>query len=78
MQIVGGHIEIDGNLLSDDPVDRPMVSSGIANNPTQLGDDEFFVLGDNRDISLDSRNEQIGIIKKSQIKGIVKYKIWRW
>lgn len=34
-----------------------------------LGEDEYYVLGDNRDESLDSRSEKIGAVKLSQIKG---------
>ncbi len=39
-----------------------------------LGDDEYFVLGDNRVVSLDSR--KIGPVKKSQIKGTTNFIIY--
>lgn len=43
--------------------------SGIANIEITLGKDEYFALGDNRNNSIDSRYEEIGIINKNEIKG---------
>ena len=41
-----------------------------------LPKDYYFVMGDNRDGSSDSRDPRIGLIKKSQIKGVAKFRIW--
>ena len=48
-----------------------MEYAGIAENSIQLGEDEYFVLGDNRNNSYDSRYEQVGIVNKSSIIGRV-------
>lgn len=41
-----------------------------------LAYDEYFVIGDNRNVSEDSRNDEIGIIKRDMIIGIAVFRIW--
>ena len=43
---------------------------------TKIPGDTYFVMGDNRDDSLDSRYPQVGVIKKEQILGRAKLRIW--
>lgn len=43
---------------------------GLLNKEIILKDNEYFVLGDNRQNSIDSRNEEIGIIKEDNIIGV--------
>ena len=50
------------------------MNPGIAEDEIILGEDEYFVLGDNRNGSTDSR--EIGPIKKEQIKGHAVFRIW--
>ena len=64
-----GRIYINGDELNEnygkDTIDDP----GRAVKGIKLADDEYFVLGDNRNDSLDSRYEVVGNIKKSDIIG---------
>ena len=69
IQIVDGKIYIDGEVLEEDYGKEVMEESGRASQPIVLGDDEYFVLGDNRNNSKDSRVESVGNIKRSDIIG---------
>lgn len=44
--------------------------------PLRVGDDEYFVVGDDRVSSIDSRNSIIGNVKKEQLIGKVAFRIW--
>lgn len=69
VQIREGRVYIDGLLLSEDESFDEMIDSGIAQNEVLLAQDEFFVLGDNRNSSEDSRSGNIGAVKKDNIVG---------
>ena len=44
--------------------------------PYQVPAERYFVLGDHREVSLDSRNSTIGCISKDQIVGKLTFKLW--
>lgn len=68
VQIIDGYVYINGERLPEDEYDK-MADYGIAGNEIQLGSDEYFVLGDNRNMSEDSRSGNIGAVKKDTIAG---------
>lgn len=76
VQIVEGDIYIDGGLLKEDYGKMPITNPGIAEEPVKLGADEYFVLGDNRKVSLDSRYEEVGPVQKEEIAGKAILRIW--
>ncbi|MDF2952581.1 MAG: hypothetical protein K0S18_2164 [Anaerocolumna sp.] len=76
VQIIGSEIYINGEVLEEDYGKDPITYSGIAEEPITLGNEEYFVLGDNREISFDSRYEEIGIISKDNIGGRAILRIW--
>ena len=69
VQIRDGRVYIDGILLAEDESLDKIADPGIAQNELQLASDEFFVLGDNRNSSEDSRSGNIGAVKKDTIIG---------
>jgi len=76
VQIIDQTIFINGDPISESYGSSPLLDSGLAKEPILLGDDEYFVLGDNRSISLDSRYSSVGIVKRSYIGGKVLIRIW--
>lgn len=72
VQIVGGEVYIDGELLEDPYAKTEMTNAGVASKEITLEENEYFVLGDNRNSSEDSRFANIGNIVESDIIG----KVW--
>ena len=63
-----GRLYVNGVMEEDLGYDK-VADPGIAEEPIHIGVDEFFVLGDNRNNSEDSRSGNIGLVKRSQIVG---------
>lgn len=76
VQIVGQQIYINGEVLIEQFGKDPIMYAGIADKPITLGAKEYFVLGDNREVSLDSRYEVVGPVSHSQIEGKVLFQIY--
>lgn len=74
IQIIGDDIYIDGEVLEENYGKDPITDEGIASEAITLADDEFFVLGDNREISEDSRI--FGPVKKVNIAGHAVFRIF--
>ena len=53
VQVKNGEVYIDGEILGEDYGAEAMEDAGIASEPIELGTDEYFVLGDNRNHSSD-------------------------
>ena len=64
-----GKIYINGKVLEEHYGLEQMVNPGLAAEEITLGDDEYFVLGDNRNVSEDSRYPDVGNIKRKDIIG---------
>ena len=68
-------IDLDGNIYINDEIleenygYETILNPGLAYEEIQLSDDEYFCLGDNRNISEDSRYPDVGNIRRDQIIG---------
>ena len=71
-----GNIYIDGEVLEEDYGREVIQNPGRASEPILLGEDEYFVMGDNRNNSSDSRDPQVGSIHRKDIIGRAFIRIW--
>ena len=74
-----GYIYINDKLLTDDSYGKEGISTqnyGRLKQPVTLKDDEYFVLGDNRNNSQDSRSEAVGNVTKDRLIGKVTFRFW--
>ena len=69
VQVKDGAVYINGEQLDEHFGAESMVNAGIAAEPITLGEDEYFVLGDNRNHSSDSREPSVGVLKRDQLIG---------
>lgn len=76
------NIDEDGNVFVDGKkIDEPYIKEKALGEyditfPYQVPDGEWFVLGDSRDVSIDSRNTEIGCIKQDNIVGKIIFRVW--
>ncbi len=82
VKIVNNVIYINGEELSEyygyynEELEGKVNDSFINMSEIKLKIDEYFVMGDNRYTSIDSRNEDFGTLNRDDIIGIAKYRIW--
>ena len=76
VQILSGMVYIDGMRLDEHYGNEVMENPGIAEEPLTLGEDEYFVLGDNRNNSSDSRASDVGLIYRKDLIGRAWIRVW--
>lgn len=78
VQIKDGKVYVNDKPFKE-KIENPYVESGLlADEPIVVGEDEYFVLGDNRNNSEDSRYANIGNVKKEHILGKAWFVIAPW
>ena len=69
VQVIDGYMYINGKKLDEHYGAEVMEDPGIAAEPIKLGDDEYFVLGDNRNHSSVSRVASVGVLTRDMLIG---------
>ncbi len=64
-----GLIFVNGDIYDDQGIFDKIEDGGIAEAGVSLEEDEYFVLGDNRNNSEDSRSSNVGVVRKEYISG---------
>lgn len=77
IQIKKGCLYVNGQKLDEHYGLEPIKRAGLARRTITLNDHEYFVLGDNRNDSLDSRDERVGMVVRKEIIGRAWIKISR-
>lgn len=72
IQIKEGRIYVNDQKIEYNDKRESIVNSGLAAEVIHLGEEEYFVMGDNWNSSEDSRSNSVGIVSAEEIKG----KIW--
>ena len=76
VQIRNGEVYIDGMRLEGDEAYGKIKEPGLAAEPFLLGEEEYFVLGDNRNDSIDSREPEVGAVRREDILGRAFFRLW--
>ena len=71
-----GNIYINGSLLEESYGREVIQNPGRDAEPITLGEDEYYVMGDNRNNSSDSRDPSVGNIHRKDIIGRAWVRIW--
>ena len=72
VQIKDGYVFINGEQLIEPVIVKPIIVAGFAEDEITLDEDEYFVLGDNRNESEDSRFANLSNVVEEEIIG----KVW--
>ena len=71
-----GLVTVNGDVLEEPYVDELALGECDLSFPYQVPENRFFVMGDHRATSIDSRSTVVGCVEKSQIVGKVFLRVW--
>ena len=71
-----GNVYVNNKLIDEPYLDDKSYGETNIELPYQVPDGKIFVMGDNRSVSIDSRNTSIGCVSEEQIVGKIVFRIW--
>lgn len=71
-----GNVSVNGTVLDEPYIAEKAYGETNITLPYQVPDNRYFLMGDNRDVSVDSRNTAVGCVSDEQIVGRVVFCIW--
>ena len=71
-----GTVYLNGEKLDEPYIEKKAFGECDLEFPFQVPQEQYFVVGDMRESSIDSRNSLIGCIQKDQIVGKVFFRVW--
>ncbi len=71
-----GTVSVNGEVLDEPYVQNKAFGECDIELPYQVPEDRVFVMGDHRDVSVDSRSSTIGCIAEEQIVGKIVFRVW--
>ena len=71
-----GNVSVNGQLLDEPYLPEKALGETDIEYPYQVPDQRYFVMGDNRSVSIDSRSSIVGCIAADQIVGKIVFRVW--
>ena len=71
-----GDVYVNSTLLNEPYLDKKSLGDCNIELPYQVPESRIFVMGDHRDVSIDSRNTAVGCVAEEQIVGKLVLRIW--
>lgn len=71
-----GNVYVDAEMIDEPYIDEKAIGDCDIQLPYQVPESKVFVMGDHRNVSMDSRNKAVGCIAEEQIVGKIVFRIW--
>ena len=71
-----GNVYVDGLKLEESYIQNKVIGEYDIEFPYQVPDGHWFVLSDDRNESIDSRNSEIGCISQDDVIGRIIFRVW--